>query len=710
MAPQQIGQFAILAELAQADGGVVYKAHDPKGRTVALRTLRLDAPGAAEIMPAFREAAKAASRLSSPNVAGIFGGGEAAGVFFVAVEFVEGVKLSTTLAKGEAVPMSEVLDLSRQVCSGLDHAHTKGIVHPELKPSNIIVEWDGTAKIMDFGVPRKHPADRLTEAGYYLSPEEVRGEPLSLRSNLFSWGAMLYQMVSGHKPFNASDAETLRRKIVEEMPVAPDELNPSLPPRVSEILLKALAKAPADRYGSGAELVSDLEDYKRVEAEPAKPAAETRIWSPGGSGTMPVSAASRKAPSPAPSPAATPKADAPAPRAAETHIWSPAGSGTAPAAPAKPAAPPPVPPAVPAPSPQVAPAPRKPAAPQEPQSPAPPPAAGQTAERAPAAKPTANAQPRNPLIHLMAGVIGLLLIVIAAGAYWLLRDRGQPATGSVGTVPTAGNPAVPTTVPEPAPSTVRPSAAVRSAKSKQAAVPVEAPLATGGLTIDSSPQGAEVQIDGRHEAGWITPFTATGLAIGPHTVGFSKPGHTVANRTAQVAAGQNATLAVQLAELAATLSVNSEPAGAAITLDGKETGKVTPAQIVVAKGSHTVLVRKPGYLDASGTLETAPGQTAQFNQTLRLTGNTQNIKTVGKFGSIFGGAQENSGRVSVRTNPKGAQVSVNGQPLKKATPVDFFLNPGSYEISITLEGYKPVKKIVDVEKGGKLTLDETLTP
>jgi hypothetical protein len=129
---------------------------------------------------------------------------------------------------------------------------------------------------------------------------------------------------------------------------------------------------------------------------------------------------------------------------------------------------------------------------------------------------------------------------------------------------------------------------------------------------------------------------------------------------------------------------------------------------VVAKGAHTVVVRKPGYFEASGTLETAPGQTAQFSPTLKLSGSTENIKTVGKLGGLFGGAQENAGRVLVRTNPKGAQVLVNGQALKKTTPVEFFLNPGSYEISLTLEGYKPVRKIVDVEKGGKLTVDETL--
>ncbi len=666
MAPQQIGQFAILAELAPCEGGVVYKATDPKGRTVALRTLSLDAPGAAETLPVFRAAAKAASALSSPNVAGIFGGGEAGGLFFVAVEFVEGVKLSTTLAKGEPIPMSEVLDLSRQVCSGLDHAHAKGIVHPELKPSNIIVEWDGTAKIMDFGVPRKHTADHITEAGYYLSPEEVQGEPLSPRSNLFSWGAMLYQMVSGHKPFNASDAAALRRKIVEEMPAAPEDLNPEVPPRVGEIILKALAKAPGERYGSGAELVSDLENYKRAETAPPQPAA-----------------AVPKAPA-RPVAAASPKP-----------------------------APPPPPAAAPPPKPRVAPTPPQPAPPEAPPAPALSVAAPK-AERPAAARPAAKA-PISPLMYTMAGLIALLLVVIVVGAFWLLKapaKSGAEATAPAPASDAATPPATPATaapVPESATASPTPARTAKGKAKSAPAAPVEAPVATGGLSLDSSPQGAEVQIDGRHEAAWITPFTATGLAVGPHTVSFSKPGHTAASRTAQVAEGQNAVLAVQLAELAATLSVNSDPAGAAITLDGKGTGKVTPAQIIVAKGRHTVALHKPGYLDASDTLETAPGQTAQFSPTLKLTGSTENIKTVGKFGGLFGGAQENSGRVSVRTNPKGAQVRVNGQPLKKTTPVDFFLNPGSYEFSLTLEGYKPVKKIVEVEKGGKLTVDETLT-
>ena len=652
MAPQQIGQFTIVAELAPCEGGVVYKATDPKGRTVALRTLSLDAPGAADTLPRFRAAAKAASALSSPNVAGIFGGGEAGGLFFVAVEFVEGVKLSATLAKGEPMPMSEVLDLSRQVCSGLDHAHAQGIVHPELKPTNIIVEWDGTAKIMDFGVPRKHSSDHISEAIYYLSPEEARGEPLTPRSNLFSWGAMLYQMVSGHKPFNASDAATLRRKIAEEMPSDPQDLNPDVPPRVGEIILKALAKAPEERYGSGAELVNDLENYKSVAAAPGKAAAP-------------------------------PQAAAPA--AAGTQVWTPGSEIRKALAPSKPPSPPPAPPPAPPAAVAAAPKPERPAA--------------------AAAKPAA---PRNPLIYVVAGLAAVLLLAIVAGVFWLRRAPEQPQ--ATATAPQPDVASLPAASTEPAPGAEAPTTPARGKrKTKEVAAPVEVAPATGGLSLDSSPQGAEVQIDGRHEAAWITPFTATGLAVGSHTVSFSKPGYTAASRTAQVAAGQNAVLAVQLAELAATLAVGSDPAGATITVDGKDTGKVTPAQLIVGKGSHTVALHKAGYLDASGTVQAAPGQTAQFSSTLKQTGSTENIKTVGKLGGLFGGAQANSGRVSVRTNPKGAQVRVNGQPVKKTTPVDFYLEPGSYELSLTLEGYKPVKKIVDVVKGGKLTVDETLT-
>ncbi len=710
MAHDRIGPFAILAELATWESGAVYKAADLKGRTVALRTMRLDAPAAQENAEAFRAAARAASALDSPNIASVLGGGEAAGVFFVALEFVEGSKLSATLDKGEPMTLSEVTDLSRQVGSGLDHAHSKGVIHPELRPGNIVLEWDGTAKLMDFGFPRRHTGSELTEALFYISPEEARGEPLTPRSNLFTWGAILYQMVTGKRPFGGETAEEVRRRIIAETPPAPHEVSKDVHPNVSYIVMKALSKAPAERYASGTELVRDLENYRQLQVALPKPAEPA---------PKPVAAPPTAEPRPKPAPAAAP----PAP--AEPLASPAAAKAQAPAAPVSPAAPkpeaPPKPqatappaaaPAAPTPPAAAAKAERPASAPKaEPKAAAPKAAAPQAVAPKPAAaaKPAApQAGPSNRLIYVMGGAVGVLVIVAVVAAVLLQRPSPQQDAAAPAPATAALEKPVPATpVPESAPATPE-SRATGKAKAKQPPPAPAAPvIVPGEISIDSTPSGADIFIDGKHEAAWVTPHSAS-LNPGQHTVTLNKAGHISVTRTIEVTAGQKATVAVGLTELAATLSVSSDPTGAAILLDGKDTGKVTPAQLIVAKGSHAVTVRKQGYLEASNTMELAPGQSAQFAPTLKLTGSTENIKTAGRFGKLFGGAPENSGRVTVRTNPKGAQVTVNGQALGKTTPVDFFLNPGTYEIVLTREGYQPVKKLITVEKGGKLVVDETL--
>jgi hypothetical protein len=310
---------------------------------------------------------------------------------------------------------------------------------------------------------------------------------------------------------------------------------------------------------------------------------------------------------------------------------------------------------------------------------------------------------------MMGGAIGLLVIITIVLAVMLRRPAPQQEASAAAPAPSDASLAKPEpaeTAPEPEPVTPEPRPAAARAKAKQPPPEPAAPvIVTGDVSIDSNPPGAEILIDGKPSG--VTPHTAA-LDAGSHTITISKAGHTAVTRTIEVAAGQKATVAVGLTELAATLSVSSDPAGAAILLDGKETGKVTPAQLIVAKGSHAVTVRKQGYHDASETMQLSPGQSAQFAPTLTLTGSTENIKVAGRFGGIFGGKPENSGRVTLRTNPKGAQVTVNGQALGKNTPVDFYLNPGTYEIVVTREGYKPVKKLLTVEKGGKHVVEETL--
>jgi hypothetical protein len=167
---------------------------------------------------------------------------------------------------------------------------------------------------------------------------------------------------------------------------------------------------------------------------------------------------------------------------------------------------------------------------------------------------------------------------------------------------------------------------------------------------------------------------------------------------------------VQLAQLTATISVASTPAGASVLMDGKDTGRVTPVQLAVEKpGNHTFLFRKQGYLDETTTANLQPGQTIHMTPALKALGTTDDIRIGGKFKKLFGGSDvAGMGTVSVKTQPKGAQIAINNRMIDKTSPVEFYLNPGTYVVDITLSGYKSAQKIINVEKGGKVAVEETL--
>jgi hypothetical protein len=230
------------------------------------------------------------------------------------------------------------------------------------------------------------------------------------------------------------------------------------------------------------------------------------------------------------------------------------------------------------------------------------------------------------------------------------------------------------------------------------------------MAIDSTPQGAQVQVDGRTDASYVTPFSLGNLQPGQHSIIVSKAGYSTDSRAVEITAGNRASLVVHLTQLMATLVVNSDPAGASVYVDGRDMGKVTPAQFSVDKGQHVVLVRKPGYLDETMNGQFTLGQTSNFTPTLRALGNAENIKTVGKMKKLFGGngGQPGQSTVSVHTTPKGAQVAINQHILDKNSPVDVMLDPGNYIVDITLTGYAPVHKVVTVDKAGKVAVDEVL--
>jgi hypothetical protein len=246
----------------------------------------------------------------------------------------------------------------------------------------------------------------------------------------------------------------------------------------------------------------------------------------------------------------------------------------------------------------------------------------------------------------------------------------------------------------------------RNARKKSAPVAAVVP---GQMAIDSTPQGAQVQIDGRTDPSWVTPFTLTGLGVGQHTVSVSKAGYSADTRTVDVSSGNKAFVMTHLNQLMATLAVSSSPAGAKIYIDAKDTGKLTPAQVNVDKGQHVVLVRKSGYIDATSSAQFILGQTTNFSPTLPPLGNVDDIKTVGKMNKLFGGKEaQGMGTVSIKTQPKGAQVAVNQHMLDKDTPVNFILDPGNYIVDITMSGYAPIHKVITVDKGGKAVIDEVM--
>jgi len=159
--------------------------------------------------------------------------------------------------------------------------------------------------------------------------------------------------------------------------------------------------------------------------------------------------------------------------------------------------------------------------------------------------------------------------------------------------------------------------------------------------------------------------------------------------------------------------VNSTPAGANIVIDGRPTGRVTPAQFAVEKGSHTVLVRKEGYLEETVAADLGPAQNFQYAPVLKALGNTEDMRTVGKFNALFGRGSDSAagkGTILVRTQPKGAQVAINQHILDKTSPVGVVVGPGNYIVDITLTGFKPVHKIVNVSRGDRSAIVEALEP
>jgi serine/threonine protein kinase len=804
------GRFEIQSEISQSETSVIYKALDCKAnQTVALKTQSLGPLGsqAKTFVRALIAEGERSRELATQNIAALYGAGEIEGQFCASMEYVQGNSIATMLARKEGFSIWDLLDMSRQVCAALGAADKLGVAHSSLEPAKIMVQWDGLVKVLGYGISsmgliRAEMGNGLGPLMPYCSPEQIRGEAIDQRSNLFTFGAILYEMVAGRKAFGAEDPVALLGQIENEMPAAPQSVNRKAHPGVSAVIMKALAKDPAARYQTARALMEDLETCKEGVEKTAAPEPK-KTASPN---TMQFDPAERaaafakftteigpaKAEEDVQPPPASAKPPATRAAAASAGAWS-GGASTSEQSPfaatfhlpvtsggeqpedaesisgtqqdssygmrdpvllettldEKPATGAPritVDPLMAGDAPSI---PRStfsgldelPPLNESLFAPLPFPEASAASVRQIYPKPKPNEEskiqprqvakkaireiatipPRLILFSILAAAA--VILVIALAIFLHVRSEDDNSTAAPRPVKvTTNNSQAPLSWPaSPAVHSAPPQFAAHlaiaaspherhHAKNQPAPLPASEPTVIPGQAfVDSTPQGAAFQVDGKSDPSWVTPFGLTGLTPGTHILSVAKSGYTSEIRSVEIASGARSSVVIHLAPVNAILIVNSAPPGAEIMLDGRLTGKLTPAQFSVEKGAHTLLLKKTGFLEETTSADLVPGQNFQYSAALRPLGNADELRTVNKLKKIFGGESTTGmGTVNVHTQPKGAQVAINQRVLDRLSPVEVAVGPGNYVVDITLTGFKPVHKIVTVEKGGKIAIDETL--
>lgn len=262
------GRYEIICKLGAGGTSIVYKAQDMRtGKLVAVKVLREEFVDNAEQIERFMRESHTLSNLSHPNIVNILDVGQMPdGRYYIATDYVDGLTLKEYIKAKGGLGFDEIIDAALQICDGLEHAHDNNIIHRDIKPQNILLSVDGTLKVADFGIARVLNQNTLTMAGkdvvgsvHYISPEQARGMHIDKRSDIYSFGVVMYEMATGKLPYGGSEAITVAMKHVNQLPRKPKEVNPDIPQCLNDIILKCLAKDPAMRYQSIAELKADLE-------------------------------------------------------------------------------------------------------------------------------------------------------------------------------------------------------------------------------------------------------------------------------------------------------------------------------------------------------------------------------------------------------------------------------------------------------------------
>jgi len=566
----RIGRYKIVRELGRGAMGVVYHAIDPNiGRPVAIKTINLGAvlkPDEQERMRErlFREA-RSAGILSHPGIVTIYDVEQQGDLAYIAMEYVDGPTLDQVLSQPQPLAPDRMFSILAQTAVALDYAHGKGIVHRDVKPANIMIAGDGTAKITDFGIAKITASEQFTMTGsivgtpHYMSPEQVQGQPVDGRSDQFSLAVIAFEMLTGEKPYTGEHLTTVVYKIVAEEPPAPHRINSSLGGAIETVLRKGLSKRPDGRYANCQGFIEALE----------KACADTKGWQSlprGGSLNAPTVADKVLEPVVLP----------PSRRSRRAEVT---GGGTA------------------------------------------------TTERT--RKQKSGFLPFLAAILMAAALLAIVAWEVKPGWLGINNPPEQPGNpveaqkppqAPVVTPPTeiAAAPAEtkPSAMPPPAaekpspleaPMKPAPKTAARTEPPARRPPPTRVSTAPQPVLVVSSPGGAIATLDGQADTACTTPCTLE-AAPGRHTVEIKKSGYDLERKEVDVATGGIELPAVVLRSVLGTLMLSSDPPGAALLVNGKRQALTSgKAQIQLAPGPYEITVEWKDGKQATRTVQIKDG-------------------------------------------------------------------------------------------------------
>ena len=758
------GRYEIVGELGRGAMGVVYKATDPViGRTVAVKAIKLSEEGTGltrpELLARFQTEARAAGLLTHPNIVVVYDAGEEDGLYFITMELVEGKSLQAHLDGGQAFPLPRILRIMEQTCGALQFAHERNVVHRDIKPANIMLTADDTVKVTDFGTAKILQFGTLQQTAHvmgtpsYMSPEQVKGKAVDGRSDIFSLGVLLYEMVTGEKPFPGQNITTVIYKIVNEEPVPPRQIDPSIHPGISAVVMKALAKEPDSRYQTCREMLDDLRSYRSVApgasadktvvmGAPGAPNATLPLHGFGGPNAQPgrdfraedpaIASAARSLSARASSPSQTPGVRRTGPVAPYEPpkkksvigtiflslillgviaygvqklrpVFEDARKLNARPKPAE-TAPAPTPAESPANSSSTTPATGDASSqPKEtPVNPGPPevetkPAAAKPEKVAPKKiEPTMSAQAAEFKGRIEEAITERGLTgrakVQGVGNTLILAGKLRPAEHG-GLLKFLRN----------APASVR---VVDHIEYDDAADSGKADSGGGGHPTPSQGYGAiHVVTDvigataslhgpaGRVISQCQTPCSFNDLVPERYSLEVRKDGYQPMQTALQIKAGDVSDQKVSLESLAKGLFISSRPPGADVFINGAKQSGQTPVTLPLAPGQYNLVLRLPGYEAYAGSVQ------VKDNIQTRL----EDVELREKSTSRVAWAQ-------VETTPPGAEILVDGNPTGQTTPARVQVPAGMHTIVLRLNGYAQAKRIVQASVGGTVNIQEPLRP